>query len=150
AVAFVRDIEAYAGGDIVIFSPRDSHSEFLGYALNAPAVVRQKTSNAQGDAVVHISARALSSVRVALPPASEQRAIANALSDVDALLDALDRQIAKQRDLKQAAMQQLLTGRTRLPGFRAQWSSAEFGSLATIRNAKITPEAAPPGTICIE
>jgi len=52
---------------------------------------------------------------VALPPTSaEQRAIATALSDVDALLAALNRLIAKQRDLKQAAMQQLLTGRTRL------------------------------------
>ena len=47
----------------------------------------------------------------------EQRAIATALSDVDALLGGLDRLIAKKRDLKQAAMQQLLTGQTRLPGF---------------------------------
>jgi len=45
----------------------------------------------------------------------EQRAIATALSDVDALLGGLDRLIAKKRDLKQAAMQQLLTGQTRLP-----------------------------------
>ena len=50
-------------------------------------------------------------------PTSEQRAIAAALSDVDALLGGLDRLIAKKRDLKQAAMQQLLTGQTRLPGF---------------------------------
>jgi len=52
---------------------------------------------------------------------SEQRAIAEALSDVDALLDGLDRLIAKKRDLKQAAMQQLLTGQTRLPGFSDRW-----------------------------
>ena len=50
------------------------------------------------------------------PPLPEQRAIATALSDVDALLSGLDRLIAKKRDLKQAAMQQLLTGQTRLPG----------------------------------
>ena len=48
----------------------------------------------------------------------EQRAIAGALSDVDALLAKLDALIAKKRDLKQAAMQQLLTGQTRLPGFQ--------------------------------
>lgn len=59
---------------------------------------------------------------VAIPrDVREQRAIADALGDVDALLDALDRLIAKQRDLKRAAMQQLLTGRTRLPGFSAEW-----------------------------
>lgn len=51
---------------------------------------------------------------------SEQRAIADALGDVDALLDALDQLVDKQRALKQAAMQQLLTGRTRLPGFTGE------------------------------
>jgi type I restriction enzyme S subunit len=55
--------------------------------------------------------------KVALPPRPEQRAIAAALSDVDALLGALDQLIAKKRDVKQAAMQQLLTGQCRLPGF---------------------------------
>jgi type I restriction enzyme S subunit len=52
---------------------------------------------------------------------AEQRAIAEALSDVDALLGGLDRLIAKKRDLKQAAMQQLLTGQSRLPGFHGEW-----------------------------
>ncbi len=55
------------------------------------------------------------------PPLSEQRAIAAALSDVDALLAALDAALAKKRDLKQAAMQQLLTGKQRLPGFEGEW-----------------------------
>ena len=55
------------------------------------------------------------------PPQAEQRAIAAALSDVDALLAKLDQLIAKKRDLKQAAMQQLLTGQTRLPGFSGEW-----------------------------
>ena len=53
------------------------------------------------------------------PPLPEQRAIAGALSDVDALIGALDQLIAKKRDLKQAAMQQLLTGQTRLPASTA-------------------------------
>ena len=58
---------------------------------------------------------------------AEQRAIAVALSDVDALLDELDRLIAKKRDLKQAAMQQLLTGKTRLPGFSGKWETKQLG-----------------------
>lgn len=58
---------------------------------------------------------------IAYPTSTEQRAIATVLSDVDALLDALDRLIAKKREIKQAAMQQLLTGRTRLPGFDGKW-----------------------------
>jgi type I restriction enzyme S subunit len=63
----------------------------------------------------------------------EQRAIATALSDVDALLAALDRLIAKQRDLKQAAMQQLLTGQTRLPGFTGKWETKRLGEIAKIQ-----------------
>lgn len=64
----------------------------------------------------------LSGVRVPIAPEPEQRAIASALSDVDALLAKLDQLVAKKRDLKQAAMQQLLTGQTRLPGFDGEWS----------------------------
>ncbi|MEY4245026.1 MAG: hypothetical protein RLZZ245_2611, partial [Verrucomicrobiota bacterium] len=59
----------------------------------------------------------------------EQRAIATALSDVDGLLGALDRLIAKKRDLKQAAMQQLLTGQTRLPGFKGEWRDTTLGGI---------------------
>jgi type I restriction enzyme, S subunit len=62
-----------------------------------------------------------------VPPLPEQRAIAEALSDVDGLLGGLDRLIAKKRDLKQAAMQQLLTGQTRLPGFHGEWEVKRLG-----------------------
>ncbi len=61
-----------------------------------------------------------------------KRAIATALSDVDALLGGLDRLIAKKHDLKQAAMQQLLTGQTRLPGFHGEWEVKRLGDVAEI------------------
>ena len=70
---------------------------------------------------------------VAFPPPHEQRTIATALSDVDALLDELERLIAKKRDLKQAAMQQLLTGQTRLPGFDGEWTVKPLGSTAILK-----------------
>ena len=60
-------------------------------------------------------------IALALPPIAEQRAIAEALSDVDGLIAALDKKIAKKRLIKQGAMQQLLTGKTRLPGFTDKW-----------------------------
>ena len=60
---------------------------------------------------------------VPLPSLREQRAIAEALSDVDELLGALEELIAKKRAVKQAAMQQLLTGKTRLPGFSGKWKT---------------------------
>ena len=78
---------------------------------------------------------------LAKPP--EQRAIAAALSDVDALLGGLERLIAKKRDLKQAAMQQLLTGQTRLPGFSGEWEVKRLDELADIRGGG-TPSTSVP------
>jgi type I restriction enzyme S subunit len=54
------------------------------------------------------------------------------LSDVDGLLGGLDRLIAKKRNLKQAAMQQLLTGQTRLPGFSGVWEVKRLGDVALV------------------
>lgn len=71
-----------------------------------------------------------SRIPVVCPPPPEQRAIAEALGDMDALLGGLDRLIAKKRDLKQAAMQQLLTGQTRLPGFHGKWDVKTLFELA--------------------
>ncbi len=68
---------------------------------------------------------------IPFPPLPEQRAIAAALSDVDALIAKLDQLIAKKRDLKQAAMQQLLTGQTRLPGFSGEWEVKRLGDIGT-------------------
>jgi type I restriction enzyme, S subunit len=67
-----------------------------------------------------------------IPPLPEQRAIAQALGDVDELIDALDRLIAKKRDIKQATMQQLLTGKTRLPGFSGKWETKTLGEVASV------------------
>ncbi|RKY68191.1 MAG: hypothetical protein DRP97_06620 [Candidatus Latescibacterota bacterium] len=77
------------------------------------------------------------------PTKAEQTAIATALSDVDALLDGLDRLIAKKRDLKQAAMQQLLTGKTRLPGFEGEWDMKRIDQIADIRSGG-TPSTSQP------
>jgi restriction endonuclease S subunit len=87
---------------------------------------------------------------VPIPTLPEQRSITTVLSDVDALLGGLDRLIAKKRDLKQAVMQQLLTGQTRLPGFHGEWEAVEFGDIAFIRNTKVIPWSMPAGTRCVE
>lgn len=80
-----------------------------------------------------INKTALGDLPVAVPPISEQGAIAAALSDVDALLEGLARLIAKKRDIKHAAMQQLLTGQTRLPGFHGDWEVKRLGDVAHIK-----------------
>jgi type I restriction enzyme S subunit len=81
--------------------------------------------------IAHLPREKLMDVPLAVPPPAEQRAIAEALSDVDALLDGLDRLIAKKRDIKQAAMRQLLTGQIRLPGFQGEWEVKRLGELGS-------------------
>ena len=93
-----------------------------------------------GTAQPKLNKRVCSAIPVATPtPPAEQRAIAAALSDMDALLAKLDQLIVKKRDLKQAAMQQLLTGQTRLPGFSGEWEVAEAGDIGTVSRRKRVP-----------
>lgn len=88
-----------------------------------------------------ISKSSLGEMPVFFPRLEEQRAIAAALSDIDALIAGLEKLIAKKRDLKQAAMQQLLTGQTRLPGFRVEWAVKRLGDLAEMGSGG-TPSSA--------
>ena len=75
------------------------------------------------------------------PLLPEQRAIAEALSDADALVESLDALIAKKRDMKHAAMQQLLTGRTRLPGFSGEWQELRIGDVGRcLRGVSYNPQ----------
>lgn len=92
--------------------------------------------HSSGSTAKGIKGSILHQLPVVMPPPTEQRAIAMALSDVDALLNGLDRLIAKKRDLKQAAMQQLLTGQTRLPGFSGEWEVKRLGDVLTICHGK--------------
>jgi type I restriction enzyme, S subunit len=77
--------------------------------------------------------------QIAVPPLPEQRAIAAALSDVDDLIGTLDRIVAKKRDLKQAAMQQLLTGKRRLSGFSGGWEVKRLGDMGVFRGGNGFP-----------
>lgn len=102
-------------------------AEFVRYFLtNRYDAIRSASNGGSQD---NLSGQIVKSLPVVLPPLPEQQAIAAALSDVDALLGALDRLIAKNRDLKQAAMHQLLTGQTRLPGFSGKWETKRLGEV---------------------
>lgn len=68
---------------------------------------------------------------IPLPPIEEQRRIASALTSIDNLIDSLDRLIAKKRDIKQGAMQQLLSGKKRLKGFTEPWVEKKLGDVVT-------------------
>ena len=78
----------------------------------------------------------IAGMRIPMPPTPEQRAIATVLSDVDELIGSLEALIAKKRAIKQAAMQELLTGRTRLPGFGGEWEMRRLGNLGTFSKGR--------------
>ena len=107
---------------------------YLVYVFNSSSYRLKVRETAAGTKVKHTSPAKLLEIQVRMPLPFEQRAIATALSDMDALLGGLDRLIAKKRDLKQAAMQQLLTGQTRLPGFNGEWGVKRLNELADIRS----------------
>ncbi|MBD8187466.1 restriction endonuclease subunit S [Pseudomonas viridiflava] len=131
AATYLGSERVVFGGFVIRGRPTDGNLDpvYSGYALRAPCIRSQIIPMGQGAIRANIGQSNLSLVVAPVPPLSEQRAIATALSDVDALLGALERLIAKKRDLKQAAMQQLLTGLTRLPGFHGEWGVTRLGNV---------------------
>jgi len=125
-------------------------SSFLCHYINSEEGQRFFEQGQIGGAQKNVNAGTLRKMPVPIPPPPEQRAIAEALSDVDVLLGAVDRLITKKRDLKQAAMQQLLTGQTRLPGSHGKWEVKRFGEVALPRRERIDPRRVGVQDFCIE
>ena len=128
---------AIFAGYLIRINRRDDllDAGYLNYILNTTFAKRYGAlvlSIAVGQA--NINGVKLKSYPIPIPPTiTEQEAIATALSDADALIESMDRLIAKKRDIKQGAMQELLTGKKRLPGFSGKWEVKRLGELAKIQ-----------------
>jgi type I restriction enzyme S subunit len=112
-------------------------SDYLFYAVSSAAPRIKAQAGEQ--AVPIVNKTQFSETEIALPQLPEQQAIASALSDVDQLLTELDELITKKRNLKQAVMQQLLTGKTRLPGFTGEWEVKKLGEICELRMGRTPP-----------
>ena len=112
-------------------------NEYAYYALKTK--VSEMLTLASGSTFAEISKAKLASIKLPIPPIAEQGAIAEVLSDVDGLIAALDKKIAKKRLLKQGAMQQLLTGKKRLPGFTDEWIKCELLTVCNVLDNKRVP-----------
>jgi type I restriction enzyme, S subunit len=121
------------GGFVIRASPRDSRMipAFAAYALRSPSIRAQIVARGQGAIRANIGQHDLSRVQVYLPSKAEQEAIARVLSDADALIESLQQLIAKKRQIKQGTMEELLTGRRRLSGYRDKWDVKPLGDLFT-------------------
>lgn len=93
-----------------------------------------------GTAQPKLNKQTCSAIPIAIPSTkAEQEAIAEALSDADALIESLERLIAKKSNLKQGAMQELLTGKKRLPGFFGEWKTRLLGEVIAHCSSGATP-----------
>lgn len=110
-----------------VFAPR-----YLGYYINSAAYHNQLLPLMTGTKVTSVSRAGFVSTSVAIPPKPEQEKIAEAMSDVDALLAAMTTLIEKKRAIKQGAMQQLLTGKKRLAGFSGKWVEKRIGDMTDV------------------
>lgn len=118
--------------------PREQYcGSYIAYQLESSSTQDRISKAVVGTTRLEFSIATLRYFELPVPPSlDEQLAISSTLSDVDALLEVLDRLIGKKRDLKQAAMQQLLTGQSRLPGFEGEWEYVTLGEIASIRTGK--------------
>jgi type I restriction enzyme S subunit len=117
--------------DILITRPRDTvNSAFLAAWINSPFGKTQVLRAQGGLAQQHFNVGELRSLVVAVPSTTaEQNAIAGALVDADSLIESLEHLLAKKRAIKQGAMQSLLTGAKRLPGFTEPWTPRSLSDL---------------------
>lgn len=115
----------------------DKH--YFRYYIQSELVQRQIKDLSVGGIMDGLSTTIIRQLEVALPPFPEQRAIAAVLSDADAYIAALEKLIAKKRAIKQGAMQELLTGKRRLPGFADEWVEKPLEQIMRIRKDRINP-----------
>lgn len=102
--------------------------EFIYYCLSSNKIIQAFHAGLTGSTIKNLGLGVIRNTCIPLPSPEEQTAIANALSDMDALLDSLEALIAKKQVIKTATMQQLLTGRTRLPQFAFNADGSKKGS----------------------
>ena len=126
-------------------------SEYLYYCLSSDGVLAQHLRYAAGSSVLNLNKDIVSRVHVAIPGPQEQANISKALGEVDQLIEQLESLIYKKKNIKQAAMQELLTGKRRLPGFEGEWEVKRLGDLgAFLKGSGVRKEEARSGELpCI-
>lgn len=133
-VAKILGIKCCANDGIaaVLNLRRDTCPRYLAHFINTKTAYLREVV-ASGNGQPNLNTQLVGNFKVPLPPTrAEQEAIAEALSDVDALIESLEQLLANKRQIKQGAMQQLLTGKRRLPYFIEVWETKRLGEICQI------------------
>ena len=108
--------------------------QYLFYAIQSNTVRSFLIQNAYGTTMAGLNEKILSSIPLFLPvDIDEQSAIAETFSDIDRLISSLQKLIEKKKAIKQGTMQELLTGKKRLPGFNEEWEELNFAESAKLK-----------------
>lgn len=111
--------------------------DFFAHYMKGSFFQNELLLNSTGSTAKGIQRKKLDDIKIYFPPTkAEQEAIAEALSDADALIESLEQLITKKRQIKQGTMQELLTGKKRLPGFSGEWEVKRFEDVLKIRHGK--------------
>ena len=120
---------------------RTESSQFIFHQFKSEILKRQ-ISDGMGATINQITNKDMAAFNVVWPPSkTEQQAIAEVLSDADALVESLEQLLVKKRQIKQGAMQELLTGQMRLPGFHAEWEMKMLGEVAPLQRGFDLPNS---------
>lgn len=132
-VAKVLRIKCCANDGIAaVINQKFGNKEFICHLINFKTKYLRDVV-ATGNGQPNLNTTLIKNLQIPFPPAKEQQAIAAVLSDMDDLLAKMDQLLAKKRNIKQAAMQELLTGKRRLPGFSGEWKEKSLGQVARIQ-----------------
>ncbi|MDN5940925.1 MAG: restriction endonuclease subunit S [Nitrospira sp.] len=152
--AFVRAEEhgwLCGTGSMIIRTGPSLDARFIQRVLSSPPIIAEIENASVGSTMINLNQGTLGNLLVPLPSTkAEQEVIAETLSDADALIESLEQLLTKKRQLKQGGMQELLTGKKRLPGFSGKWEVKEFGEVALLRRERIDPRRTGPKEFCIE
>jgi type I restriction enzyme S subunit len=108
-------------------------TDYLQAVFQSPIIRQQLSDLMVGSTFKRANVLQIRNFTIPMPAPSEQQAIAEALSDANALIESLDQLIAKKHQIKQGTMQELLTGKRRLPGFSGAWVVKRLGEVANIK-----------------
>lgn len=118
-IVYTGDVDAYAGGDVIIFNQNKADSLFLGYSLNSGNSISQKMMMAKGEIIVHIYGSKLKELIIPLPPTKEeQQVIANYIEQknnkINKAIDLQQQQITKLKEYKTTLIDSVVTGKVRV------------------------------------
>ena len=112
---------------------KQTDSLYLHYGLLKHSVRSDIVSRAVGLTMASINTKILGETELSLPPLNEQHRIASALTSIDNLISSLGKLIEKKKNIKQGAMQQLLTGQIRLKGFSEPWGEKKLEEVCSVK-----------------